>query len=270
MRFPAVAGSFYPRTKEELVEIIESCFKHKVGPGSLPGKCKNTNKIRGLVSPHAGYVYSGPVAAHGFKALAEDRPRPEKIIILGPNHHGRGSGIALGFDDFSMPMGLAKLDVPLAKALLKEVIDRDLIAHKSEHSLEVQIPFLQYIYGDISFVPICMLIQDYEMAREVGRIIRETPEAKGALIVASTDLSHYIPKAEAQRRDSIAIKDIENGDTKALAHHLEEYDISMCGYGPVMAAIEALGAKGKCLKYATSGDIEPMHEVVGYASIALY
>lgn len=270
MRFPAVAGSFYPKMKDELVAEIERCFRHKVGPGSLPGKCKGTNKIRGLVSPHAGYVYSGPVAAHGFKALAEDRPRPERIIVIGPNHRGVGSGVALGADDFSMPMGLVRLDAPLAKALSREMIDRDLIAHKGEHSIEVQLPFLQYIYGDISFVPICMLIQDYEMAREVGRVIRDTAEAKGALIVASTDLSHYIPKQEAARVDSIAIKDIEKGDSKALAGHLEEYNISMCGYGPVMAALEALRATGKCLKYATSGDIEPMRDVVGYASIALY
>jgi hypothetical protein len=270
MRFPAVAGSFYPRTKEGLVAEIERCFRHKVGPGSLPGKCKGTNKIRGLVSPHAGYVYSGPVAAHGFKALAEDRPRPDRIIIIGPNHHGVGSGVALGVDDFSMPMGLVRLDTSMAKALCREMIDRDLVAHRGEHSIEVQLPFLQYIYGDISFVPICMLIQDYEMAREVGRVIRETPEAKGALIVASTDLSHYVPRAEAAKLDSIAIKDIENGDARALAGHLEQYNISMCGYGPVMAALEALRAKGRCLKYGTSGDIEPMPDVVGYASIALY
>jgi AmmeMemoRadiSam system protein B len=256
--------------KDELIREIERCFKHRVGPGSLPGKCGKTNRIRGLVSPHAGYVYSGPVAAHGFKALAEDRERPDKIIILGPNHHGIGSGVAIGTEDFSMPMGLARVDTTLANALAKGAIDKDILAHKYEHSIEVQLPFLQYIYGDVSFVPICMMIQDYEISREVGRIIRETPEARGAVIIASTDLSHYIPKERAAELDSIAIKDIERGDARGLAKHLEEYNISMCGYGPVMVALEALNPRGKCLKYATSGDIEPMRDVVGYASIVLY
>lgn len=269
MRFPAVAGQFYAGTKDALIEQVERCFRHPLGPGSLPGEREGTNRMRGLVSPHAGYPFSGPVAAHGYKALAEDR-RPETFIVLGPNHHGVGSGISLGFDDFSTPLGTVPLDTALAGALTREMVDRDMLAHKYEHSIEVQLPFLQYIYGNVRIVPICMAIQDYDMAREVARVIRETPGAEGAFIIASTDFSHYIPKEEAYRRDRIAVSDIEKGDASALSRHLGEHDISMCGYGPVMVALELLRPEGRCLKYATSGDVQNMPDVVGYASIALY
>ena len=149
-RFPAVAGTFYAATKEALVRQIRNCFLHRLGPGSLPEVSEDgERRIAGLVSPHAGYMYSGPVAAHGYHRLASDG-KPEVFVILGPNHTGYGSPVSM-VDRcvWVTPLGEAVVDEDVAKAIFRAsgIVDVDPVAHRYEHSIEVQLPFLQYLYG---------------------------------------------------------------------------------------------------------------------------
>ena len=275
-RRPAVAGQFYEGSAGSLRTQIEECFRSKIGPGSIPTESSGEGRLAGVVVPHAGYVYSGPVAAWSYSALFKDR-RPGSFIILGPNHHGIGSGVALYRQgSWRTPLGDVRVNKELAESILKnsDVIDMDETAHAYEHSVEVQLPFIQYLFGDVSFVPITMMLQDEEIAREVGKAIAAAVfETKADVaIVASSDFSHYVPREVAEQNDGRAIERIVSMDISGLYKVIEELGLSMCGYGPVAATIEAtssMGAKrGRLLKYATSGDVVPMREVVGYASIA--
>jgi len=267
MRYPAVAGQFYPGERKELETMLNELFIHPIGPGSVPSLVPDgKRKIKGGVVPHAGYMFSGPVAAHFYHALALDG-FPESFIIIGPNHYGVGSGVAIAMDDFLTPFGKVKIDRELAKDIAKGVVDIDSYAHRYEHSIEVQLPFLQFFKREIKFVPITMLLQDYEIAVEVGEIIKEAIADKDVVIIASSDFSHYVPKSKAYTNDSMAIERILKGDVKGLYDVIYKHNITMCGYGPVAAMLTAIGGKATLLKYATSGDIQPMHEVVGYAAI---
>jgi AmmeMemoRadiSam system protein B len=276
MRHPAVAGQFYESTRKQLIEQIEWCYTHRVGPGRLPQLQRGERRIIGLVSPHAGYMYSGPVAAHGFSALAQDG-KPDRIIILGPNHHGIGSGVSLmSSGKWITPLGEVEVDRELAKEILKnsEIIDDDEEAHRLEHSIEVQLPFLQHLLGEFRFVPICMMFQDVKTSLEVGEAVALACQGKDVLLIASTDFTHYEPQERAIKKDRTAIEKILALDPRGLVETVEREGISMCGYGPVAAMLEAckkLGAKtAKLLKHATSGDTSGFTaEVVGYASIAI-
>ena len=270
MRYPAVAGQFYAGSEAALRKQVEECFLHELGPGQLPEI--NTNgprRIRGIVSPHAGFVFSGPVAAHGFAELAKDG-LPEVFIVLGPNHRGVGSGIAITTHDFETPMGLMEIEKNLASDLNRGIIDDTILAHRHEHSIEVQLPFIQYMAQDRKFVPICMLMQDYKSAVEVGKIIRQAIGDRDAVIIASTDFSHYVSPEKAQAQDNLAIQQILDLNPKGLFETVRKNRITMCGFGPVMAMLEAVqGSEAQLLKYSTSGDVQPMAEVVGYASIVV-
>ena len=277
MRLPAVAGEFYEGSRERLLRQIEWCYTHRLGPGKIPSLQKGERKMVGLVSPHAGYMYSGPVAAHGFAALAQDG-KPERVVIIGPNHHGLGSGVSLmSTGVWATPLGEVEVDGELAREILdkSEIIDDEEEAHRFEHSIEVQLPFLQHLLGRFKFVPICMMLQDVRTSLEVGEAVALACEGKDVLIVASTDFTHYESQESAEKKDKIAIDRILSLDPKGLVETVEERGISMCGYGPVAAMLEAcrrLGAKtAKLLKYATSGDTSGFKaEVVGYASVAIY
>lgn len=270
MRKPAVAGQFYEGDRRSLEEQIEGCYLHRLGPGRLPEfNREGPRKIHGMVNPHAGYMYSGPVAAHGFSKLAEDG-FPKTFVIFGPNHTGLGAGIALGTEDFETPLGVVKIDRDLTERLAKDIIVEDATAHRFEHSIEVQLPFLQHLNEDFKFVPICMGLQDYENASVVGRIVGEVIRGKDVVVIASTDFSHYIPKDLAAKKDKMAIDKILAMDAKAFHDTVSKHDISMCGYGPVTAMLTAVGeGRPEFLKYASSGDVVPMREVVGYCSIVV-
>ena len=269
MRPPAVAGQFYEGDRETLIAQIENCYLHEVGPGRLPQLRDGKRTLRGLVCPHAGYIYSGPVAAHSYAALAEDG-WPETFIILGPNHSGLGASISLGTQDFETPLGVVEVDRELARRLLKDVLYEDMAAHRFEHSIEVQLPFLQHLRADVKFVPICMMDQEIATAKKVGQIIREAVKGKDVVIIASTDFSHYVPKDIAMKKDKMAIDQIVKMDTRGLYQTIKKNDISMCGYGPVIAMMTANeGGKAQLLKYASSGDVAPMRDVVGYGSVAV-
>jgi AmmeMemoRadiSam system protein B len=277
VRLPRQAGSFYAASEGSLREQIEACFLHEFGPGTLPKVRENgPRRVLSLISPHAGYMYSGSVASKGFYYLADDG-RPDAIVLLGPNHTGYGSGVSIMMEGvWRTPLG----DVSVASDLAKEIqrfsafIDVDVGAHLYEHSIEVQLPFLQYVYGTVPFVPICMMMQDLEVSRDVGRAIARAVTGKNVSIIASTDFSHYEPQSIAETKDGAALDAISRLDEAGLQRVIEAHAISMCGYGPVSAAIVAsknLGAsKAVRLQYKTSGDVTgDTTRVVGYASVAI-
>jgi len=277
VRSPAVAGSWYAGTSAGLRAQIEQCFTHKFGPGK-PSRVaeEGPRSLVGLVCPHAGYVYSGPVAAHAYYKLAADG-KPDVIVIFSPNHTGRGSALAVMNEGaWRTPLGDVEIDAQTADQILREsrIIDVDDRAHAYEHSIELQLPFLQYLYGSaFKFVPICFLMQDLESSREVGEAVAKALSGKNALVIASTDMTHYEPQESAERKDKIAINAAIKMDEEQYYSAVESYAISTCGYGPTIAAITAAKAldakKAQLLCYKTSGDITgDFSAVVGYASMA--
>lgn len=276
-RSPAVAGSFYESSKETLVKRLRWCFTHFLGPGVLPSDTlKRSGEAIGLISPHAGYMYSGPIAANGFYEISL-RLKPEIFIIIGPNHHGIGSPIALSSSEYwETPLGDVRVNLEFAKDLAKKtgIIEFDDTAHLFEHSVEVQLPFLQYIYGgNIEIVPIVMMLQSLEASKILGEAIAALSSELNVktLVIASTDFTHYEPHEIAIEKDKAAINCILSLDSKGLYNTIFEKNISMCGPGPVMALMEyARRTCGKpaLIKYATSGDVTgDKSAVVGYASI---
>ena len=278
LRRPAVAGSFYAGDSKSLNIQIEKCFLHKIGPGKLPSTIiKGERKIVGLISPHAGYIYSGPVAANGFYKIALDG-KPDTIIILGPNHRGFGEDISIMVDGkWKTPLGELEIDTNIAESILRnsKIIRNDKKAHQYEHSIEVQLPFIQYIFGNnIKFVPICMTRQDVNTDIEIAQSICSSVIDKNILIIASSDFTHYEPQEYAENIDKQAIDAILEFNPKKLYDIIYQQRLTMCGPGPItvmLIACETLGAKkAELLKYATSGDISGMYEqVVGYASLIM-
>lgn len=272
-----MAGAFYEGRPQALREQIKECYVHPHGPGRVPKVQVGPRRLVGLVSPHAGYMYSGSVAAHGFAYMASDG-KPASIVILGPNHTGIGSGVSIiTSGKWSTPLGEAEIDRKLADSIKKasEIIDIDEVAHSQEHSLEVQLPFLQHLFGErFKLVPICMMMQDKKTSEEVGRAISKAAAGKDVVVIASTDFTHYEPQESAVEKDRKAMNKILALDWRGLLRTVCDENISMCGHGVVAAMLCAavgLGAKeAKLLKYATSGDTAgPMPQVVGYGSIAI-
>jgi hypothetical protein len=259
MRLAAVAGQFYPGSGAELGHQLEEMLHPEKELSFL-----------GAVVPHAGYLYSGQVAAEVYSRL----PKAETYVILGPNHHGLGSPVALSRDSWRTPLGVALPDLELADALAGSIIDHDETAHLHEHSIEVQIPFLQKRFSDFKILPICMGLQDLPTAVEVGQeLSRAIGRCKrNAIIIASSDFTHYLPHETARKVDAKLLEAILNMDVPELYDRVYRYDATACGYGPIaatMTAAAALGAKaGKLLAYATSGDVSGDHsQVVGYGAV---
>lgn len=278
IRSPAVAGQFYQGTAAGLRDQIESAFTHEVGPGSIPAPRETTPDIQGLVSPHAGYPYSGPVAAHGFAALA-DAGTPDAVVIVGPNHSAAGEPVAVTeADAWETPLGSAPIHDELRKELVGGTGDivADERTHAGEHSIEVQVPLLQYLFGDVPILPIAMTDQNEEMVMALASSLEAAREAidDSVTILASTDFTHYEPHDVAKRQDRKAIERIEAFDATGLMETVASEHISMCGYGPTAVAVETIsragGTQGELLQYATSGDTAGSpRKVVGYASMAL-
>jgi len=277
IRRPTQAGTFYPAEAESLRYQIESCFVHRHGPGKLP-KVEKTNlkTIVGQVCPHAGYMYSGAVAANAYSEMATDG-KPDTVVILGPNHTGYGSAIALMNEGaWRTPLGDIEIDSEIANELTKKtsIVDIDETAHKYEHSIEVQLPFLQYMYADtFKLVPICFRMQDLVSAHEVGNALAKVLAGRNAVIIASSDFTHYEPEAKASKKDKTALEAILAMDTRKFLSIIESENITACGYGPIatmMTAAKGLRAtKTKLLSYRTSGDTtEDRSSVVGYAAVA--
>jgi AmmeMemoRadiSam system protein B len=232
-------------------------------------------KIVGIISPHAGYVYSGPVAANGYSMLAADG-MPDVFVILGPNHTGYGSGVSIATEGgWETPLGVADIDGAFARRIQKaaSIIDIDEEAHAFEHSIEVQLPFIQFLFKDAAkFVPICMMMQDLRTSREIAKAIVEQSGGRDVVIVASSDFTHYEPHDAAVRKDEMAIEAITRLDDSALNELGESSKVTMCGYGPITTLIAAAkligGVRAELLTHKTSGDITgDKSAVVGYSSL---
>lgn len=278
-RRPAVAGLFYEADRNRLQEQIRSCFLGKFGPGRLPEKKgKGEGNLLVLVVPHAGYIYSGQAAAHAYLALAEEG-LPERIVILGPNHRAVGANVALWSEgEWQTPLGVVSVDSELARRILEnsDIIRDDPPAHLLEHSLEVQLPFLQFVFGnEFKFVPIAIQEQTLYIGLNVGNTLAKVLKGERAVVIASTDLTHYEPQAWAMEKDKKVIECIKSLDETGMFLEIARYDITMCGPAGVVAAI--VYAKGENAKrvisyqYYTSGDIMgDTMAVVGYASLGIY
>jgi len=273
VRKPAVAGSFYPAKKDELLQMIENCFMHPYGPGKKP-PVSNGKRIIGMVCPHAGYMYSGPVAAQSYYEASS--LKADLIVMIGPNHYGIGSGIAtMKEGSWETPLGFVDVNTNAAERVVKlsGIVDYDDVAHSEDHCLEVQLPMLQYIYKHkFKILPIILWMQDRETAVGIGKTIAEIVKNENALLIASSDFTHYEPNEQAHRKDGELIKTILELDVSKYYTVLERLNVTACGYGAIasiMTAAKILGArKGELLKYATSGDIAGnKSSVVGYASI---
>lgn len=269
VRPPAVAGTFYEGTPERLRRQVETCFA--ANPPAPPRK----QRFLGAVVPHAGLMYSGHVAA-AFYAQAE---LPKRFVILCPNHTGAGHFAAINREGaWRTPFGEVAIDTPLADALMArtKLLAEDTKAHAREHSLEVQLPFLQHLLGDaFTFVPICLGAHCYEYAEEIGRAIAAVMKTvKDVAILASSDLNHYEDQRTTLRKDQLAIDEVLRRSPRDLWRVVDEYDVSMCGFIPtttMLVATNELGATdARLVKHATSGDVSGDYErVVGYASVVV-
>jgi len=278
VRRPIVAGQFYEREPGRLRKQIEQCFTHPLGPGRLPSEEPSLERVSlGFIVPHAGYMYSGPVATHAYYQLSLERT-PEVVVILGPNHTGVGPSVSVypgGF--WRTPLGDTPVDEQVATAIVdnSHFAKLDTSAHEYEHSIEVQIPFLQYtIRRSFRIVPVVILNQVPKVAEDLAKSILKAAETLGKelLVIATTDLTHYEPHEVAYSKDKLVIDSILRLDPEAMFRTVLERDISMCGPGSTMTLLylaRALGSKGaRLLKYSTSGDVTGERDwVVGYASI---
>jgi hypothetical protein len=274
---------FYEASADELRAQVENCFLSPFGPGRLPTvEAERSRRIVGLISPHAGLVYSGPAAAHGYSRLAEDG-LPEIAVLIGVNHRGYGAPVAVGDQAvWRTPLGNVEVDADIARRIvaLCDFAEEDELAHRIEHSIEVQIPFLQYVgRGRIRIVPVLIGVSVRDtgalaVAQDIGSAVAQAVEGRDAVVIASTDFSHYESRQSAERKDSEAIRRILELDEKGLLDTVRDMDISMCGVVPtaaVLAACKHLGARSaRQLAYNTSGDITgDDSQVVGYAAIEL-
>jgi AmmeMemoRadiSam system protein B len=274
---------FYPENAKELRALIDQSFRNqRFGPGvtvtstAAPSSNKQ-HKIYGIVSPHAGYVYSGAVAAHGFYKMST--AGFHNIVMAGPNHYGIGSWVASMKDGtWETPLGDVQVNSDMAEEIgtRSTTLDFDDYAHSRDHCLEVQLPFLQYIKQDFKIVPVILVSQNRDTAFDLGNAISKTIIEMGTLdstlLLASSDFTHYEPNSEAHRKDGELIKAILALDINRFYTILERLNISACGYGAIatmMVAAKNLGAtRGELLKYATSGDVTgDVSAVVGYSSI---
>ena len=267
MRSPAVAGQFYHYDRARLALEVDGYLK-TASQAELQG-------VKAIVAPHAGYMYSGQTAAYSYSAI----PRSFKgtFVIAGPNHTGMGDAISLSHEDWETPLGIARIDSELAHEIMdaSNSFAHSEIAHTSEHSIEVQLPFLQRLFGRIDFVPICMGDQTIEAAHEVAHAISEAAKRTGRkiLFIASSDFTHYEPAERAKEKDDAALELIRKMDEAAFENLVHSRDLSICGHGPIAAAIayaKAQGAKeGRLLNYSNSGDASGDYgSVVAYASVA--
>jgi AmmeMemoRadiSam system protein B len=277
IRRPTQAGAFYEGDAEALKTQIENCFLQEFGPKKRPKVNKaGLREVIGLVCPHAGYMFSGAVAANAYYELAQDG-KPDIVVILGPNHTGYGSGLALMNEGvWRTPLGDVEVDGEIANEIVREtrLVDVDDVAHRFEHSIEVQLPFLQFLYGsEFKFVPVCFQMQDLSSAVEVGKALVEVLANKNAVVIASSDMTHYEPQVNAAAKDLAALKAVEAMDEKRFYSVIETRNVTACGYGPIAAVIVAakgLGAKeAKLLCYKSSGDVTGDYSsVVGYAAVS--
>lgn len=263
-RQPVVAGRFYPGDTRKLGDEVRRLASG--GP---------REKAVAIIAPHAGYMYSGSVAGHIYSSIEI----PDTVIVIGPNHTGLGKRVALMTGGaWVTPLGTVEVDAAFADALLRSsrLITADRQAHESEHSIEVQLPFIQSINKDALIVPLTVMNASAKECLELGKAIADTIKelGRGALIVASSDMNHYESDAVTRRKDKEAIAEILKLDGDGLLAVTSQKEITMCGVIPAAIAINAaklLGARSaRVVDYATSGDVNKDYaQVVGYAGILI-
>ena len=269
LRSPAVANMFYPGDKDLLKEQLSTYVRPVPEP----------KRVLAAVSPHAGYIYSGGVAGAVFSQIRI----PNAVVILGPNHRGMGASVALSASGkWDMPMGSVSINEAMAESILKVTtsgvkIKDDPGAHAMEHSIEVQVPFLQFLRPDVSIVPIALSHLTYEACQEIGQALVKGIQdyGKEVLLVASTDMTHYESQKSAKKKDKLAIDRILDLDPAGLYETVSRHGISMCGVIPTTIALEACklldAGKAELVQYATSGDVTGDNtQVVGYAGFIVY
>lgn len=266
VRQPAVAGQFYTDDPVRLRDQIEGFVKRD-------GK---QIKAIGTIVPHAGYIYSGAVAGSVYSQISI----PETVVILGPNHHGVGSRAALfPPGEWRTPLGNVAINQNLSALLMKNssLLEQDSIAHQFEHSIEVQVPFLQYLRPDVRIVPICLGFSDYSSCESLGLSLAKSivEYGKDVLIIASSDMSHYQPADVALHEDNLAINEVLNMNPEGMYSVVKGRGISMCGIIPatsmLVSAIEMGAENSELIQYATSGDVSGDYkQVVGYAGVMVF
>jgi AmmeMemoRadiSam system protein B len=264
-RTPAVAGQFYHGSASRLTQQIEQCIDRKA----------KKEKVLGVLSPHAGLMYSGSVAGAVYSAIEF----PETFVLMGPNHTGLGAQISImESGEWEIPTGISLIDEKISYRIAMNVplVTKDTKAHMFEHSLEVQLPFIRYFSLEAKIVPIVMLAASVDECRILGEGIAKAVKSAGypVVLVASSDMSHYVPESVARQKDGKAIEKILSLDPEGLYSTVVEERISMCGYLPVttlLFAAKALGARSaRLVKYSTSGEVSGDYDhVVGYAGIVL-
>lgn len=275
VRRPAVAGAFYPASRPALEAEVAACFTDPRGPGALPVvNPAGPRNILGLVCPHAGHVYSGPAVARAVAALAEDG-RPDLCVLIGPNH-GRGRFVdAIQVTGaWETPLGRTPVhsDVAAAVALACPFLHEGPAGFAGEHSIEVILPFLQHAFGlELPMVPVMLLEQSAGRARELGAALAQVLRDRNAVIIASTDMTHFESAESARTRDSVLIQHMLALDPEGLLRDRDRLDVTMCGYGPVAAMLHATRALGataaRVLDYTNSGVVDPRPEVVAYLAL---
>jgi len=270
VRQPAVAGLFYPGSAPELKRNVET-YMNKA---PLPEE-GTPEKIRAAIVPHAGYVYSGQTAAYVYKAISSNSY--DAIVVVGPSHRKYFQGITLyPGESYRTPLG----DVMIDKELRDDMVDEDnriVVSdegHIEEHSIEVQLPFLQSLFGDFQFVPVVMGDQSRSFVQSLSRKLDEVFHKKKVLLIASTDLSHYYPYESAVNIDKGVIDSVDRYDSDELMRRLEQRHVEACGGGPMVAVMEAsklLGCtESNILHYCNSGDVSgDKSAVVGYLAATM-
>jgi AmmeMemoRadiSam system protein B len=272
-RRPAASGTFYDDRPDGLRRQVEWCYDHAVGPGRRPAPW-GRHRVVGLIVPHAGLVYSGPVAAHAYLRLSES-PRPPVVVIVGPDHSGRGPAVALAPEArWQTPLGEVATDHPVKAALQRRGIPLDGRGHAGEHCVEVQLPFLQMLGYDGPVLPIVMADQHLQTVMTVAEALGASLAGLDAVVIASTDLSHYLPWAQAVATDRLVLDALARGDAAHLLDVVARARITMCGAGPAAVVLDVgrrLGVTRRTvLRYATSGEMGGGRgSVVGYAAASL-
>ena len=275
-RDPVVAGRFYEGQKDRLLEQIRNCFHHKLGvEGKSP---ESKGRLKALISPHAGYMFSGPPASFGFARLKVEKPLPRRVVLMGPKHTHYGAQFSVSAaQEWLTPLGAVKVDHDFCRKICAEISDFELEdgAHQFEHSLEVQLPFLQYVYGESQFeiVPIAL---GYSSFNELSRIIAELKSfldknsGEETIFLISSDFSHDTPREIAYKLDAQVIEQITGLSAAGFYDLVVGEDRSVCGLMPITALLlilESENVSGRLLTYSTSMDVMKHERGVGYASI---
>jgi MEMO1 family protein len=273
VRQPAVAGTFYPGEENELrnmiLEMLQQTSTEQI-----------ENHIVGIISPHAGYTYSGKVAAEAYKQI--EISKYDNVIVIAPSHFEYFDGCSIYFGNYETPLGIVSTNIEIADSIVSKspAIMNASKGHFQEHSLEVQIPFLQICLRDFKLIPVVMGKQDYLTAKELSNAVYAVLsdpafENQRTLIVGSSDLSHYYPAKIAKEMDGIVINDIEEFDEKRLFEDIDSKRCEACGYGAMISTMmiaKTLGAtNSKVLSHGTSGETsQDYNSVVGYVSSIFY